>query len=209
MPDNTTPSTTQAGTTQTGTVKQQANAAKDKAAAAASSAAETAKTQARDMADTVSTEATNYANQARDTAADEVKGVASALRTAADEMRSGSPQERSFSQLADGLADVSDSMRGKDLGEMVSDLNGFAKRNPMAFLGGAALLGFVATRFAKASSDAPRGGYAGSGTGVEYDDDDRIDRPMTGTTPAQSASTVPSRATARPAAPTVVTGETS
>ena len=46
-------------------------------------------------------------HQARDTAADEVKGVASALRTAADELRGGSPQERSFG-LADGLADVSD-----------------------------------------------------------------------------------------------------
>ncbi|MEX3314965.1 hypothetical protein [Sulfitobacter sp. PS-8MA] len=207
MPDNTTTPNAQSGST-----KEQAGAAKDKAAAAASSAAETAKTQARDVADTVSNEATNYAYQARDTAADEVKGVASALRTAADELRSGSPQERSFSQLADGLADVSDSMRDKDLGEMVDDLNGFAKRNPMVFLGGAALLGFVATRFAKASSDSPRGGYAGGGTGVEYDDDDRMDRPMTGTGPrpaSNAPSTAPSRATATPASPSVVTGEKS
>jgi len=62
--------------TQTAAAKEQATAAKDKAAAAASSAAESAKAQARDVADTVSAEATNYAYQARDTAADEVKGVA-------------------------------------------------------------------------------------------------------------------------------------
>ena len=203
MPDN---NTTQ---TQSAAAKEQATAAKDKAAAAASNAAESAKAQARDVADTVSAEATNYAYQARDTAADEVKGVASALRTAADELRSGSPQERSFSQLADGLADVSDSMRDKDLGEMMGDLNGFAKRNPLVFLGGAALLGFVATRFAKASSDRPQGGYGG--TGVEYDDDDRIDRPMTGTPPTGATSTVPGRTaaqpTTQPAAPNVVTGD--
>jgi len=201
--------------TQSAAAKEQATAAKDKAAAAASSAAESAKAQARDVADTVSAEATNYAYQARDTAADgdtaadEVKGVASALRTAADELRSGSPQERSFSQLADGLADVSDTMRDKDLGEMMGDLNGFAKRNPLVFLGGAALLGFVATRFAKASSDRPQGGYGGSG--VEYDDDDRIDRPMPGTPSTGAASTVPGRTAAQPtpqpAAPNVVTGE--
>ena len=191
--------------TQSSTAKEQATAAKDKAAAAASSATETAKAQARDLADTVWTEATNYAYQARDTAADEVKGVASALRTAADELRSGSPQERSFSQLADGLADVSETMLDKDLGEVVGDLNGFAKRNPLVFLGGAALLGFVATRFAKASSDRPAGGYGGAGG--EYDDDDRIDRPMPGTPPTGAASAVPSRATAQPAAPTVVTGD--
>ena len=191
--------------TQSSTAKEQATAAKDKAAAAASSATETAKAQARDLADTVSTEATNYAYQARDTAADEVKGVASALRTAADELPIGSPHERSFSQLADGLADVSETMRDKDLGEVVGDLNGFAKRNPLVFLGGAALLGFVATRFAKASSDRPAGGYGGSG--VEYDDDDRIDRPMPGTPQTGAASAVPSRATAQPAAPTVVTGD--
>ncbi len=191
--------------TQSGAVKDQVTAAKDKTAAAASSAAETAKAQAREVADTVSAEATNYAYQARDTAADEVKGVASALRTAAEELRSGSPQERSFSQLADGLADVSETMRDKDLGEIVEDLNGFAKRNPLVFLGGAALLGFVATRFAKASSERPSGGYGGSG--VEYDDDDRIDRPTPGTPHTGVASTVPGRATAQPAAPSVVTGE--
>lgn len=199
MPDNT------SSQTQSEAVKQKAAEAKNKASEAAGSAAETAKSHARDLAQTAQTEATNYAYQARDTAADEVKGVASALRTAADELRSGSPQERSFSQLADGLADVSDSMRDKDLGEMVSDLNGFAKRNPMVFLGGAALLGFVATRFAKASSEAHSGNTVGSG--VEYDDDDRLDRPMTGTAPTGAASTTPGRSAHHPAAPNVVTGE--
>lgn len=125
----------------------------EKAKEAAATATQEAKATAQGIADTVATEAGNYAGQAKDAAADEVKGIASALRTAAEEMRSGSPQERTFSQIAEGLADASDAVRDKDLGEMVEAVTDFAKRNPMVFLGSAALIGFAATRFAKASGD--------------------------------------------------------
>ena len=127
--------------------------ATDQAKNAASKAADEVKARVKDTADTVVTEAADYADQAKGAAADEVKGVASALRTAAEEMRSGSPQERTFSQIADGLADASDAVRDKDLGEMVGAVTDFARRNPMVFLGSAALIGFAATRFAKASGD--------------------------------------------------------
>lgn len=138
-----------------------------KTKAAASSAAEDVKASAQDMADQARTAATDYADQAKGAAADEVGNVGSALRTAAEELRSGSPQERTFSQIADGLADASDALREKDLGEMVGAVNDFAKRNPLVFLSSAALIGFAATRFAKASSSPSRSGgtdYAG-GTG--------------------------------------------
>ncbi|MGJ8545961.1 MAG: hypothetical protein ACSHWZ_11005 [Sulfitobacter sp.] len=141
---------------------------KEKAQAAASSASEEVKARAHDVADTAAKEAANYADQAKGAAAHEVKDVASALRSAAQDMRSGSPQERTFSQIADSLADASDAVRDKDLGEMVGAVSDFARRNPLAFLGGAALIGFAATRFAKASSSAPRN---------DNDDDEGIERP--------------------------------
>ena len=122
----------------------------------AADSADALKSGVQDVTQKVTNEATQYGDQAKDAAADEVKGVASALRTAANEMRSGSPQERTISQIAGGLADVSDSMRDKDLGEMVGTVTDFARRNPLAFLGGAALVGFAASRFAKASSDQTR-----------------------------------------------------
>ena len=125
----------------------------DQVRQAAGAASEEVKAGAQDAADTVSAEAAHYADEAKGAAADEVKDVASALRTAAKEMRSGSAQERTFSQIAEGLADASDAMRDKDLGEMVGAVSNFAKRNPMAFLGSAALIGFAATRFARASTD--------------------------------------------------------
>ncbi|OSP52956.1 hypothetical protein [Pseudoruegeria sp. SK021] len=118
---------------------------------AAADGAEKLKSGAHDLASKASADVSKVAQQAQESAADEVSSVASALRTAAEELRHGSPQERTFSQLANGLADASEAVRDKDLGEIVGDLNAFARRNPLIFLGGAALLGFAATRFAKAS----------------------------------------------------------
>ncbi|MBV7411089.1 hypothetical protein [Maritimibacter sp. DP1N21-5] len=130
----------------------------------AASVSDATKEQAQNLARSVASDAQTYAGQAKVSAADEVKDVASALRTAADELRSGSPQERTFSQIADSLADASDAVRDKDLGEMVGAVNDFARRNPMIFLGSAALIGFAATRFAKASGDrSPRSGGTPSG----------------------------------------------
>jgi len=112
---------------------------------------------ARDMAE-------DRTRRAKSAVADEVGGVAHALRKAADDLREGSPQERTFAQIADTLADVSETIRGKDVGEMVHEANLMARRHPLTFLGGAALLGFTAVRFAKASGgqrrgSAPRRGY--------------------------------------------------
>jgi len=169
----------------------------EKAKKAATAATQEAKATAQGVADTVATEAGNYAGQAKDAAADEVKGVASALRTAAEEMRSGSPQERTFSQIAEGLADASDAMRDKDLGEIVGAVSDFAKRNPMVFLGSAALIGFAATRFAKASSDQSSNttSYGERGRYVDLRDQSRTNTATTAgrntptsTTPSQKES---------------------
>ncbi|MBW4709529.1 hypothetical protein KX928_17200 [Roseobacter sp. YSTF-M11] len=112
---------------------------------------EHAKTAVRDVAQDAASAAKDQAETAKSSVADEMSGVASALRTAAEQMRSGSPQERTFGQIAEGLADASEAMRNKDLSEMVQDVSAFARNNPLVFLGGAALIGFAATRFAKAS----------------------------------------------------------
>lgn len=98
--------------------------------------------------------AASQASAAKASVADEMSGVASALRTASKELREGSPQERTFGQIAESLADASDALRDKDLGTMMRDVTAFARANPLVFLGGAALVGFAATRFTKASEDA-------------------------------------------------------
>lgn len=142
----------------------------EKAKETASDLAGQAKETAQSTAQTAANAAVQQADNAKSSVADEVSGVASALRTAADEMRNGSPQERTFGQMAEGLADASDALRDKDLGTMVDDVTQFARKNPLLFLGGAALVGFAATRFAKASGGATNShnhSTAGSAQGYE------------------------------------------
>lgn len=125
----------------------------DKTRKAAGNVADRARETADDAMQSAKKAATSQADAAKSSVADEVSGVASALRTAAEEMRSGSPQERTFGQIAEGLADASDAVREKDLSTMVQDVTRFARKNPLVFLGGAALIGFAATRFAKATGE--------------------------------------------------------
>lgn len=100
------------------------------------------------------TEVRSKAVDAKGGVADEVQNVATALRRASEELRGGSAQERTLGTIASSLADVSDQIRDKDLGEIVQMVSTAARKNPMLFLGGAALLGFAASRYAKASSDS-------------------------------------------------------
>ena len=99
------------------------------------------------------TEARTRADDAKSDVATEVNDVAKALRHASEELRDGSAQERTLGQIAGGIADASDAIRDKDLGEIVEMASSLGRRNPVLFLGGAALLGFVASRYAKASAD--------------------------------------------------------
>ncbi|EIE50835.1 hypothetical protein C357_11849 [Citreicella sp. 357] len=121
-------------------VKQSAERLHDDARAAAESVAARARDEAGEQAD-----------RARTGVASELSGIARALDTAAGELREGSPQEQVFGQVANGLSGVSDAIRDRDLADLASEVSAFARRNPLGFLGGAALAGFAATRFAKAS----------------------------------------------------------
>ncbi|MDR6307917.1 hypothetical protein [Pacificitalea manganoxidans] len=122
---------------------------------AARRVADDAKSLARDAATRARSEAESRAESAKDSAASEISGIADGLRKAAESMRSGSPQERTFGQIAESLADASDAVRDRDIGELASEVSNFARRNPLAFLGGAALAGFAVTRFAKAGTPQP------------------------------------------------------
>ena len=124
----------------------------DAAAAVGTVAADLQAAASRTLDETVA-EVKSQANDAKATVADEVKDVAMALRRAASDLRGGSAQERTLGQIASTLADASEQLRDKDLGEIMQAASRVARENPLLFLGGAALLGFAASRYAKASSD--------------------------------------------------------
>lgn len=130
------------------------------------------------------TEVRLQANHAKDRVAGDVGDVAQALRRAAEELRGGSAQERTLGQVANSLADASDALRDKDLGEIVQSVSKVARDNPVLFLGGAILLGFAASRYAKATTmkngkmSLVDTGISGSSHGSDDHarDDDAIDR---------------------------------
>jgi len=93
--------------------------------------------------------------RAKTTAADEISRTAEGLEAAARELE-GSPQHELLHEAAEGLKQISHALDGKSIGELVSELSDFGRRNPLAYLGGAAFAGFALARFARAS--APEAG---------------------------------------------------
>jgi hypothetical protein len=113
--------------------------------------------------------------------ADFVSGVAGAIRRAATEFDKDVPQAAQYIRLAaDQIGTVSDAFRRRDLNQLVADVQGFARRQPTAFLG-AVLAGFAAVRFLKTST---AGANASSrSTGTQHSP---ASRPMSSNQPAGS-----------------------
>jgi hypothetical protein len=101
--------------------------------------------------------------------ADFASGMAGAIRRAASEFdKSDVPQAAQYIRLAaDQIDTVSDAFRRRDLQQLVADVQGFARRQPTAFLGAAVLAGFAVVRFLKTSTvDAIPGNTHGTSTHV-------------------------------------------
>ena len=82
---------------------------------------------------------------------------AGALRRAAREMGDGGQRTqvaRFAESAADGLERFSGSLREKDLNRLVSEVESFARSQPVAFFGAAVAVGFLAVRFLKATAPA-------------------------------------------------------
>lgn len=86
--------------------------------------------------------------------ADRISDVSRAVQTAAGSLQETSPPlSRLVRGAADSLDQVADDIRAKGIGDIVDTLSNFGRRQPLAFFGGAAVIGFMLTRFLK--SDAP------------------------------------------------------
>ena len=121
----------------------------ERAQGAAVDALDTARDAAVDAARTHVDAATDHAEAHAETAAE-------AASRASDAFDAGSPQAKVADQVAAGLGDVATALRDTDLEAATAKATHFARVNPVLFLGGAALLGFAAVRFLKASDPAPR-----------------------------------------------------
>ena len=106
--------------------------------------------------------ATEKAGEAKAQAADEISRTARGLEAAAEEMEGSPLQQDLLREAADGLKQIAHAVEGKSLGRMAAELSEFGRQNPVAYLGGAALVGFALARFARASTQSQFGGQPSS-----------------------------------------------
>jgi len=150
----------------------------EKVAAEAKGGFEHLKSEAASAAGEVRERAWSYATEQKQHAAAHIGGVASALRKVSDDLESEDETRmvaRYGRTLAGGLDDLSETIKAKNLEDLMAAAESFGRRQPAAFLGAAALLGFAASRFAMASST--RAHDRGTGRGRSRN----TGRPATGT----------------------------
>lgn len=96
----------------------------------------------------------SFAADQKTFAAGQINGVAAAINKVADEL-DGSDQQtiaRYARDLASGLSTMGSTVQDRDVDDLMGLAQDFGRKQPVAFLGAAALAGFVASRFALASS---------------------------------------------------------
>jgi ElaB/YqjD/DUF883 family membrane-anchored ribosome-binding protein len=136
---------------------------KDKAADIAGASTDKLKDQAsefasaaKDMAGQAADKIKEAVSDRKGTSADYVGSLAETIRRAGREFDNDLPIAGKYiRKAASQVEGVADSIRSGDFKDLVRNAQSFARRQPTAFLGIAALTGFAVVRFLKSSSDTP------------------------------------------------------
>jgi len=99
-------------------------------------------------------QAKSFASDQKNLAAGQINGVAAAITKVADEL-DGTEQQtvaRYARDLASGISSMGKTIEDRDVDDLMGMAQDFGRKQPVAFLGAAALAGFVASRFALASA---------------------------------------------------------
>jgi ElaB/YqjD/DUF883 family membrane-anchored ribosome-binding protein len=145
------------------TVKSDATNALDELKDVASNVGAEVSDQARGIADEAKSQLSQAADQAKtvagdqkDKIAEQVGSVAKAIGSAASELEAKNGAASQYARmLADKTEQFSETIRNNDVDALLGMANDFGRKQPVAFLGMAALLGFAASRFLVASANRP------------------------------------------------------
>jgi len=167
----TAPSSTSSSQFQTaGSGSSQAGAVVDQVQQTVGAAADQAKQTTGEVVDQAKQQATSLVAAQKDRAATSLGDVAQALRHTSEQLQG--PEQEFIHQYVDKAADrvehLSDYLRSRDVRDIVSEVEQYARRQPVLFLGGAFVLGLVGARFLKSTSQPtstsgsypPPSGYA-------------------------------------------------
>lgn len=106
--------------------------------------------------------------------ADQIEGVARAVRGVADQFEEQLPSAASYVRdAAEGIERASSTLRDSSIEDICRMTSDFARRQPVAFFGAAVLAGFALSRFLKSSAEGASADYSGSGEayGAEGEED--------------------------------------
>jgi hypothetical protein len=155
-----------------------AGAVLDEAKSAARKVAGEATEQAGELADQAKeqlAEATekmkSMAGDQKELLAQQFGGVADAIEKVAVELEDSEAPAASYARMvADNAAMLSDKLQNADVDELLGMAQDFGRKQPAAFMGAAALLGFAASRFLLASAKRQETRIAPQTNGFAEDD---------------------------------------
>lgn len=110
------------------------------------------KDQAGEQLTEVTDKAKSFAADQKDVAGDQLGAVADAISKVANELQDQPVIAGYANDLAGGIKRVSDTMKTRNVDELLAMAEDFGRTQPVAFLGAAALAGFVASRFVLSSA---------------------------------------------------------
>ena len=95
------------------------------------------------------------ATQQKSKGADYIGAIAGAMNRAAGEFENEVPQAAHYiRQASEQVSGFADTVRQRDVRELLGEVQDFARRQPTLFFGGAVILGFAALRFLKSATPA-------------------------------------------------------
>lgn len=146
--------------------RQVANDARQAIGDIATEATATVKQTANEALGEARTRAESVVDERKGQAADRLHGIAGALRETSNTLHS--QEEETFANYAAAAADqvekFSGYLRNQNIGTLLQDIEGFARRQPELFLAGTLAAGFMLGRFFKSSGNQPSQGNQGYGS---------------------------------------------
>lgn len=136
-------------------VADQARSDLETASAKATEAGGELKDEAEKQIGDIQAKAATAASEQKDIAADRINGFAAALKDTAENLdqRNETAVAGYARDLAGGVERFSKTLKDRELGDLMGTVEDFGRRQPAAFLGIAALVGFASGRFAVASAE--------------------------------------------------------
>lgn len=122
---------------------------------------------ALDMANSAKDKIEAQVTQRKSIGADYIASIAQATGRAANEFEADVPQAAHYiREASEQIQSFANTVRERDVRELVGEVQEFARRQPTLFFGGAVVLGFAALRFLK--STTPKGNVTSSGGPGEF-----------------------------------------